>query len=950
MASVKYSSSVPPMEMTSDGSVLMLPPTKKVAPQRQQWSKKVEFILSSLGYAVGFGNIWRFPYLVYKYGGGTFLIPFVIFVLLTGIPFMALEMTVAQYAGLGPFHIYDELCPAMKGLGVATFLTSFVNSIQYVQLLGYVIYYLFASFTTELPWNNCDNGWNLNGCIGPCGSQPDVGGKFIWLNETCLSVCPSQQLDDLTQGGLLRDSTIEYHICPVGTCTGNKCGDEDAMHCSLFGHVLNCSTGGEYPNVHSTFPTYDYFYAKVLNLYDSEGNVARWESYGTMVWPVFGCVIVAYILAGSALVRGIQTSGKVVYFTATFPYAILAVLFAYGVSLPGALDGIKFYLTPDLNKLMESEVWYEALAQVFFSLGVGYGGVMTLSSYNHFDTPVVSYAVMISTMNFLTSFFAARALRRCFWFERWRESAGSTAGLSLTWLAARFVEDAILAKRDEEWMSILSEGTGDVGWVVGHWVGPGQLREPPWVIGLSAEVERGELCSRVWCEVIGEGCVFKAEIPEIGGRCDFGKDLIERFNSEFAATITFRVGWLGYVNFNLVCTDDEAFVSLREEDCSLVLVDDVAGANLGKDIREERAELVSVCTLDRRRSSRESLRLPRKALCPDGGQEFALSVRVAGFGVREYPTSISNDMCRILRVALYKDGAQACGQGIAVDFCRSIRVKLFKAGCICNRFIVFSVLGYIAQETNVPIDSVAGKGLSLTFISFPTALAKMAAAPVWSVLFFAMLVTVGLDTQMADMETQLTAFFDEFPTLRTRKSLVVLGVTTAGVLGAMSMSFQGGIWMMTLLNDYAATAPVLIVSLFNAVIFAYLYGVHRLFQDMETMVGPVSKFTKAYLFATWKFSGPATVFLCLMYFWGTFPGSEYDRPRSELFPGYINVLGMACTGFLFIIIPVGVLVQYYRNKDVGLRNLFKPTAEWMSQEERKARGRTSVYQAEGLLI
>ena len=147
----------------------------KAPPPRQQWSRKLEFVLSSLGYAVGFGNIWRFPYLLYRYGGGTFLIPYLIFVLITGIPLMTLEMSVAQFAGLGPFNIYDEMCPAMKGLGVTTFLTSFVNSIQYIQLLAYVVYYLISSFSMGLPWTNCDNPWNPNGCIGPCESRTPSG-------------------------------------------------------------------------------------------------------------------------------------------------------------------------------------------------------------------------------------------------------------------------------------------------------------------------------------------------------------------------------------------------------------------------------------------------------------------------------------------------------------------------------------------------------------------------------------------------------------------------------------------------------------------------------------------------------------------------------------------------------------------------------------------------------
>ncbi len=83
--------------------------------ERQQWGNDIQFLLSSIGYGVGFGNVWRFPYLVYRYGGGVFLIPFVFFLVIVALPLMLLESSVAQYAGLGPLHIYSAMCPGMKG-------------------------------------------------------------------------------------------------------------------------------------------------------------------------------------------------------------------------------------------------------------------------------------------------------------------------------------------------------------------------------------------------------------------------------------------------------------------------------------------------------------------------------------------------------------------------------------------------------------------------------------------------------------------------------------------------------------------------------------------------------------------------------------------------------------------------------------------------------------------
>ena len=100
---------------------------------------------------------------------------------------------------------------------------------------------------------------------------------------------------------------------------------------------------------------------------------------------------VAWLLVFLCLFKGVQSVGKVVYVTATFPYVVLVILVIFGATLDGARDGIEFYLKPDVSKLADSSVWAAAATQIFYSLGVTFGGLMVMSSYNEFDNNILRY-------------------------------------------------------------------------------------------------------------------------------------------------------------------------------------------------------------------------------------------------------------------------------------------------------------------------------------------------------------------------------------------------------------------------------------------------------------------------------------------------------------------------------------------------------------------------------
>ena len=77
--------------------------------ERDSWSNHCEFFVTSLGLAVGLGNVWRFPYVCYQNGGGTFLIPYVIILLFIGIPGLFLEQSAGQYARAGVNKVLHQI-------------------------------------------------------------------------------------------------------------------------------------------------------------------------------------------------------------------------------------------------------------------------------------------------------------------------------------------------------------------------------------------------------------------------------------------------------------------------------------------------------------------------------------------------------------------------------------------------------------------------------------------------------------------------------------------------------------------------------------------------------------------------------------------------------------------------------------------------------------------------
>ncbi|XP_078509883.1 sodium- and chloride-dependent GABA transporter 2-like [Lissotriton helveticus] len=301
--------------------------------ERGQWNNKQEFLLSVAGEIIGLGNVWRFPYLCYKNGGGAFLIPYLIFLFTCGIPLFFLEISVGQYTSQGAVTCWRRLCPIFEGIGYASQVIVMLLDIYYIIILAWAFFYLFSSFTTDLPWASCGHEWNTGNCV-----------EF-------------------------RGNSSSFNI------TSN-----------------------------STSPVIEFWERHVLHMSDGIENMGRIQ------WKLALCLLLAWIICYFCIWKGVKSTGKVVYVTATFPYLMLLVLLIRGVTLPGALQGIQFYLYPDLSRLKDPQVWMDAGTQIFFSYALCIGCNTAFGSYNKYNNNCYRDSVGLCFLNSGTSFVAGFAI------------------------------------------------------------------------------------------------------------------------------------------------------------------------------------------------------------------------------------------------------------------------------------------------------------------------------------------------------------------------------------------------------------------------------------------------------------------------------------------------------------------------------------------------------------
>ncbi|XP_046408711.1 sodium-dependent nutrient amino acid transporter 1-like [Ischnura elegans] len=320
---------------------------------RQQWSNQTEFLLSCIAMSVGLGNVWRFPFTAYENGGGAFLIPYLIVLFIVGKPLYYMELSIGQFSSRGSVKIW-EVVPAMKGIGYGQIVSIICVVTYYCSLMGLTVFYFAASFQSELPWAKCRPEWD--NCFDSVKNSQELLPNSTLLNE-------KYSVDNLTD-------------IPEITVSRNISGSRSSSELYFLKYVLQ----------------------------ETEDGIDN--GIGAPEWRLTLCLLFAWLAICLLLIKGVQSSGKAAYFMAIFPYIVLITLLIRGCTLPGAWEGISFFIKPKFSELLNPKVWYAAVTQSFFSLGVSFGTIVTYSSYNPFKHNVHRDAIIVTAMDTFTSLLA----------------------------------------------------------------------------------------------------------------------------------------------------------------------------------------------------------------------------------------------------------------------------------------------------------------------------------------------------------------------------------------------------------------------------------------------------------------------------------------------------------------------------------------------------------------
>ena len=279
--------------------------------KRESFGSRLGFILVSAGCAIGIGNVWKFPYICGAYGGAAFILIYLCFLVILGIPVLVAEFAVGRGSHTSVAKCFDKLAPAGSGW----------KPLKFIGIIG--CYMLMMFYTT-------------------------VGG---WMINYCLKMAS-------------------------GTFEG-----------------LRTEQVGE------TFS----------NMLASPGQNLFW---------MIAITVIGFFICSRGLQNGVEKMSK---YMMSCLFIVMLVLVIRAVTLPNAVEGLKFYLIPDFQKMMANGLWdaiFAAMGQAFFTLSLGIGALAIFGSYIGKDRSLLGESLNVCILDTCVAFIAGLIIfPSCFSFN-----------------------------------------------------------------------------------------------------------------------------------------------------------------------------------------------------------------------------------------------------------------------------------------------------------------------------------------------------------------------------------------------------------------------------------------------------------------------------------------------------------------------------------------------------
>ena len=325
---------------------------------RPLWSSRSSFLLAAIGAAVGTGNVWRFPYLCYKYGGGSFLIPYTFALFVLAIPIMILELGFGQHKQKGFVYALHEIHPALAGLGWGTVLNTFLSCVFYCVVMAWSVLYFFYSFT--MPWE--DDA----AIVAPAAAS----WRLTMPPLITADACDGRLAEDAGQNVSVVTFPCAFEHQSLGCTLGE-------LQYALATPAAGAASAGPTvlaslrPPGTSRSEAERFFFEEVLH---KSGGI---EEFGSLQLDILVALAFVWGAIYFCIRNGVRSTGRVVWITVPAPCFLLFVLLMRGLSLEGAGEGLLLFITPQMSLLGTAEIWQAAAVQVFYSTSCALGVLPT---------------------------------------------------------------------------------------------------------------------------------------------------------------------------------------------------------------------------------------------------------------------------------------------------------------------------------------------------------------------------------------------------------------------------------------------------------------------------------------------------------------------------------------------------------------------------------------------